>query len=63
MDGFYVHVPSPQCTLICMLTLQTFYQCHWHAPPVEIVQQSYCVALGYDPMMKWIALSIASSLH
>jgi hypothetical protein len=63
MDGFYVHVPSPHCTLMCMLMLQTPYQCHWHAPLVEIVQQSYCVALGYESMMRWLVVPVASSLQ
>jgi hypothetical protein len=63
MDDFYVHVPSPHCTLLCMLKLQPLYQCHWQAPPAEIVQQSYCVALGYESMMKWLVVPVASSLQ
>jgi len=63
MDGCYVHVPSPHYTLICMLMLQPLYQCHWHEPPVEIVKQSYSVALGYKSMMRSLAIPFASSLQ
>jgi len=63
MDDFYVHVPSPHYALLCMLKLQPLYQCHWQAPPVEIVQQSYSIALGYDSMRRFMALPVASFLQ
>jgi hypothetical protein len=63
MDGFYVHVPSPHYNSPCMLNLQPLYRCHWLAPLANIVQQSYCVALEYESMMKWLDLPIVSSLQ
>jgi hypothetical protein len=43
-----------------MLKLQPLYQCNWQEPHTEIVQQSYRVALGYDSMMKWLVVPVAS---
>jgi hypothetical protein len=33
-----------------MLKLQLLYQCHFQAPPAEIVQQRYCVTVGFYGM-------------
>jgi hypothetical protein len=63
MDGCCVCVPSLHCTLLCILMLQPPYQCHWHAHLVEIVQQSYHVALGYESMRRWLVVPVTSSLQ
>ena len=63
MDEFYVHVPSPNYTRLCMLKLQVLYQCHWQASPAKIVQQSYYGALGYESKRRWIVSFVSSSLQ
>jgi hypothetical protein len=62
MDDCYAHVPYPHCTLLCMLKLQLVYQSHWQEPLAKIVQQSYCVALGYESILKFLVVPDATSL-